>query len=201
MKRWIKLSEYAKIIGYRYITVWKKYKEGKINPTRKEGSRILVMIDDDEMFPMSAKKNRVAIYARVSDNDSKDNLARQKEGLENYATMRGYRIVKSIKEVGSGLNDSRTKLVKLLENPNEDDILLVEHKDRLTRFGFNYIATLLKSMNKRVEVANAAEENSNLIEDMISIVYSFSVRLYGSRRAKRIKDETKKAINESDRAK
>lgn len=200
MKRWIKLSEYAKLIGYRYITIWKKYKEGKINPTRKEGNRVLVMIDDDEMFPISAKANRVAIYARVSDNDSKDNLARQKERLENYATMRGYRIVKSIKEVGSGLNDSRTKLVKLLENPNEYDILLVEHKDRLTRFGFNYIVTLLKSMNKRVEVANVTEENSNLIEDMISIVYSFSTRLYGTRRAKRIKDETKKAINESDRA-
>ena len=55
-------------------------------------------------------------------------------------------------------------------------------------------------MNKRVEVANASDENSNLIEDMISIVYSFSARLYGSRRAKHIKDETKKAINESDRA-
>ena len=91
-------------------------------------------------------------------------------------------------------------MVKLLENPNEYDILLVEYKDRLTRFGFNYIVTLLKSMNKRVEVANVTEENSNLIEDMISIVYSFSARLYGTRRAKRIKDETKKAINESDRA-
>ena len=194
MKRWVKLSEYAKLIGYRYITVWKKYKEGKITPTRKEGNRVLVMIDEDEMFPLSSKNNRVAIYARVSDNDSKDNLARQQERLESYATMRGYRIVKSIKEVGSGLADSRTKLIKLLANPTEYDILLVEHKDRLTRFGFNYIATLLKS------VANASDENSNLIEDMISIVYSFSERLYGSRRAKHIKDETKKAINESDRA-
>ena len=55
-------------------------------------------------------------------------------------------------------------------------------------------------MNKRIEVANASDENSNLIEDMISIVYSFSERLYGSRRAKHIKDETKKAIHESDRA-
>ena len=200
MKRWVKLSEYAKLIGYRYITVWKKYKEGKIVPTRKEGNRVLVMIDEDEMFPLSSKNNRVAIYARVSDDDSKDNLARQQERLESYATMRGYRIVKSIKEVGSGLDDSRTKLIKLLANPTEYDILLVEHKDRLTRFGFNYIATLLKSMNKRVEVANASDENSNLIEDMISIVYSFSARLYGSRRAKYIKDETKKAINESDRA-
>lgn len=200
MKRWVKLSEYAKLIGYRYITVWKKYKEGKITPTRKEGNRVLVMIDEDEMFPLSSKNNRVAIYARVSDNDSKDNLVRQQERLESYATMRGYHIVKSIKEVGSGLDDSRTKLVKLLADPTEYDILLVEHKDRLTRFGFNYIETLLKSMNKRVEVANASEENSNLIEDMIFIVYSFSERLYGSRRAKHIKDETKKAINESDRA-
>jgi putative resolvase len=200
MKRWVKLSEYAKLIGYRYITVWKKYKEGKITPTRKEGNRVLVMIDEDEMFPLSSKNNRVAIYARVSDNDSKDNLARQQERLENYATMRGYRIVKSIKEVGSGLDDSRTKLAKLLADPTEYDILLVEHKDRLTRFGFNYIETLLKSMNKRVEVANASDENSNLVEDMISIVYSFSARLYGSRRAKHIKDQTSKAINESDRA-
>nr|DAR81444.1 MAG TPA: hypothetical protein [Caudoviricetes sp.] len=200
MKRWIKLSEYAKLIGYRYITVWKKYKEGKITPTRKEGNRVLVMIDEDEMFPLNSKNNRVAIYARVSDNDSKDNLARQQERLENYATMRGYRIVKSIKEVGSSLDDNRTKLVKLLADPTEYDILLVEHKDRLTRFGFNYIDTLLKSMNKSVEVANASDENSDLVEDMISIVYSFSDRLYGSRRAKHIKDETKKAINESDRA-
>ena len=113
--------------------------------------------------------------------------------------MRGYRIVKSIKEVGSSLDDSRTKLVKLLADPTEYDILLVEHKDRLTRFGFNYIDTLLKSMNKRVEVANASDENSNLIEDMVSIVYSFSARLYGSRRAKHIKDETQKVISESDK--
>lgn len=200
MKRWIKLSEYAKLIGYRYITVWKKYKEGKITPTRKEGNRVLVMIDEDEMFPLSSKNNRVAIYARVSDDDSKDNLARQQERLKSYATMRGYRIVKSIKEVGSGLDDDRTKLIKLLADPTEYDILLVEHKDRLTRFGFNYIATLLKSMNKRVEVANVSGENSDLVEDMISIVYSFSDRLYGSKRAKHIKEETKKAINESDRA-
>ena len=55
MKRWVKLSEYAKLIGYRYITVWKKYKEGKITPTRKEGNRVLVMIDEDEMFPLSSK--------------------------------------------------------------------------------------------------------------------------------------------------
>ena len=90
MKRWIKLSDYAKLIGYKYLTVWKKYKEGKIKPVRKEGNRILVLIDEDEMFPVSIKNNRVAIYSRVSDNDSKDNLIRQKERLENYAVMRGY---------------------------------------------------------------------------------------------------------------
>ena len=192
MKRWVKLSEYAKLIGYRYITVWKKYKEGKITPTRKEGNRVLVMIDEDEMFPLSSKNNRVAIYARVSDNDSKDNLARQQERLESYAKMRGYRIVKSIKEVGSSLDDSRTKLLKLLADPTEYDILLVEHKDRLTRFGFNYIDTLLKSMNKRVEVANASDENSDLVEDMISIVDAFSDRLDGLRKHKK---EIKEFIN------
>ena len=69
--------------------------------------------------------------------------------------------------------------------------------DRLTRFGFNYVSILFKTMGKRVEIANMTEENSNLIEDMISIVYSFSARLYGARRAKRIKDGTKRVIGES----
>ena len=114
--------------------------------------------------------------------------------------MRGYKIVKVVKEIGSGVNDHRPKLEKLLKEHKDYSILLVEHKDRLTRFGFNYIELMMKALGKNVEVVNLSDENSNLIEDMISIVYSFSARLYGSRRAKHIKEETKKAINESDRA-
>lgn len=195
MIRWIKLSEYAKMLGLKYQTVWLRYKRGQIKNTKFDNNRVYVCIDESEIFPIKGG-NKVAIYARVSDNASKDNLNRQVKRLTEYATMRGYKIVKVVKEIGSGVNDHRPKLEKLLNDHKDYSILLVEHKDRLTRFGFNYIELMMKALGKNVEVVNLSDENSNLIEDMISIVYSFSARLYGSRRAKQIKDITSKAIKD-----
>lgn len=195
MIRWVKLSEYAKMLGLKYQAVWLKYKRGQIKNTKFDNNRVYVCIDEDEIFPIKGG-NKVAIYARVSDNASKDNLNRQVKRLTEYATMRGYKIVKVVKEIGSGVNDHRPKLEKLLNEYKDYSILLVEHKDRLTRFGFNYIELMMKALGKNVEVVNLSDENSNLIEDMISIVYSFSARLYGARRAKQIKDITNKAIKD-----
>ena len=82
----------------------------------------------------------MVLYSRVSSDENKDNLDRQMERLKMFAIAKGYQIVKEVKEIGSGLNDNRQKLNNLFEKElNSFDILLVEHKDRLTRFGFNYI--------------------------------------------------------------
>ena len=63
---------------------------------------------------------------------------------------------------------------------------MVEHKDRLTRFGFRYIETLLELQDRKIEVVNLAENNKeDLLHDLASIVYSFCAQLYGQRRAKR----------------
>lgn len=79
--------------------------------------------------------------------------------------------------------------------------MLVEHKDRLTRFGFNYIETLLETKGIKIEIINEAiEEKADLIEDLVSIITSFCARIYGQRRTKRktekiievIKSETSK---------
>lgn len=113
--------------------------------------------------------------------------------LRNYATVRGYKIVSETVEVGSGLNDQRQKLLDLLKKDNYE-ILLVEHKDRLTRFGFNYIETLLERNNQRIEVVNVAtEEKEDLINDLVSIITSFCARIYGQRRTKR---KTEQLIND-----
>ena len=197
MIRWVKLSEYAKMLGLKYQAVWLKYKRGQIKNTKFDNNRVYVCIDEDEIFPIKGG-NKVAIYARVSDNASKDNLNRQVKRLTEYATMRGYKIVKVVKEIGSGVNDHRPKLEKLLKEHKDYSILLVEHKDRLTRFGFNYIELMMKALGKNVEVVNLSDENSNLVEDIISIVYSFSAILYGAMRAKQIKDITNKAIKDEN---
>src|SRR5947209_11063104 len=97
----------------------------------------------------------------------------------------GYRVVKLVKEVGSGVNESRPKLLSLLRDPLITRVV-VEHKDRLTRFGFRYIETLLEIQGRTIEVVNPAENSKeDLLHDLASIVYSICARLYGQRRAKR----------------
>ena len=77
--------------------------------------------------------------------------------------------------------------------------LIVEHKDRLTRFGFNYIETLLKKQNKQIEVVNKAEDEvSDLMQDLISIIYSFSARMYGLRQSKRKTEKIIKCLEDDN---
>jgi len=190
----IKLSEYAKLHSVTYRTAWNWYKAGKIRDAFKdEYGNILVKIKEETPI-----ENRVAIYARVSSNENKKNLEAQADRLKQYAIAKGYQIVYVVKEVGSGVNDNRKKLLSLLQK-DDYGILLVEHKDRLTRFGFNYIKSLLEKEKKRIEVVNEAEDNkSDLMQDLISILYSFSARLYGLRRSKRKTEKIIRCLKEDD---
>ena len=89
-----------------------------------------------------------------------------------------------VKEIGSGVNDARPKLLRLMTDPTISWIV-VEHKDRLTRFGFNYIEQLRVMQGRQVEVVNLAENGKeDLIQDFVSIVTSFCARLYGQRRCR-----------------
>ncbi|MEO9123910.1 MAG: IS607 family transposase, partial [Microcoleus sp.] len=134
----MKLPDYAKAIGISYTTAWRWWKANKLpHPARQTESGSIIV---DYLPPVSSaqiKKNRVAIYSRVSSSENKDNLNRQSKRLTEYAVANGYQIVRNVKEIGSGLNDSRKQLEALLQQ-NDYDILLVEHKDRLARFGTNY---------------------------------------------------------------
>src|SRR6185437_11312968 len=113
------------------------------------------------------------------------NLDTQAERVVAYCAARGYQIHQIVKEIGSGINDSRPKFLDLLAN-KDLTVIVVEHKDRATRFGFRYLETLLAQQGRRIEVVNLADNGKeDLIADLVSIVYSFAARLYGQRRAKR----------------
>ena len=100
-----------------------------------------------------------------------------------------------IKEIGSGVNDNRKKLNKLLAL-DEPLHIVVEHKDRLTRFGFNYIETLIESKGGAITVVNkSANDTQELVDDLLAIVYSFAARLYSKSRAKNIKEAVADAIS------
>ena len=186
----IKLSTFAKLNNVTQRTVWNWMAKGLINFERTLTNRILILVDEDNP---TIKKRRVAIYARVSSSENKSNLERQKHRLISYANAKGYQIEKVISEIGSGLNDNRPKLEKLLTDKTID-IIIVEHKDRLARFGVNYIEKLLALDDRKIEIVNPQmNERDDLMQDFVSIITSFCARLYGKRRTKR---QTEKIIEE-----
>ena len=96
---------------------------------------------------------------------------------------------KIVKEIGSSVNDGRPKLLALLEDQSIT-LIVVEHQDRATRFGFRYLDTLLRGQGRAIAVVNLAEnDQEDLLADLTAILNSFTARLYGQRRAKR-KTET-----------
>jgi predicted site-specific integrase-resolvase len=182
----MKLSTYAKQQGVRYETAWRWFRDGKITGRRVGAHTILV---EEGQAPPEPEAGKVAIYARVSSAENKSNLDSQAERLLAYAAAKGYQVAKVVKEIGSGVNDARPKFLSLLEDPSITTIV-VEHKDRASRFGVRYIDSLLRVQGRSLEVVNLAENGTeDLLADLSSIVYSFCARLYGQRRAKR-KTET-----------
>lgn len=177
----MKLSQFAKQQGISYSTALRWWKAGAIRGYQAPSGTIIV----EALGSVPRPEERVAIYARVSEASHRENLEQQAERLTQYCTVRGYQVVKLVKEVGSGVNDSRPKLLSLLRDPLITR-LVVEHQDRLTRFGFRYIETLLEVQGRTIEVVNPADNNrEDLLHDLASIVYSICARLYGQRGAKR----------------
>jgi putative resolvase len=188
----MKLSEYAKAKGVRYETAWRWFRDGQIKGRRF--GRTIIVEEEEAVIDISSKK--VAIYARVSSTENKSNLDSQAERLVAYCMAKGYQIAKVVKEIGSGVNDSRPKFLSLLADQSIN-LIVVETSDRGTRFGFGYIETLLKAMDREIEVVNTAENGTeDLLADLISIIDSFCARLYGQRRAKR---KTEKIVAELDK--
>lgn len=177
----MKLSQYAKQQGISYSTALRWWHQGVIRGYQAPSGTIIV---EAEAKPHT-REDRVAIYARVSSAEQRENLERQVERLVQYCTVRGYQVTQIVKEIASGVTDSRPKLLALLKD-HQTTRIVVEHKDRLTRFGFRYLETLLELQGRTIEVVNVAEnDKEDLIADLVAIVYSFTARLYGQRRAKR----------------
>lgn len=183
----MKLSQWAKQNSVSYRTAWNHFKAGKIQGAYQLSSGTVVVPDD------ALKEEFTVVYTRVSSSKNKENLKKQSERLVDFCLANGWEVNLIIKEIGSGLNDNRRQLLKILED-GEATRIVVEHKDRLTRFGFRYIEVLCKHINCKLVVVNQAENNEeDLVQDFVSIIKSFCAKIYGQRRGRR---KTEKIIEE-----
>jgi predicted site-specific integrase-resolvase len=187
-----KISSYAKIHKVTVRTVWNWIRLGKVETERTKTGGWLVVENEEQ------KDQIVCVYARVSSSENKDNLEKQKERLISFANAKGYKVDKVVTEIGSGLNDNRPKLEKILLDKSIN-LIIVEHKDRLARFGINYIEKLLQLDNRKIEFINPTDnERDDLMQDFVSIITSFTARLYGQRRTKRKTEQLIKELESND---
>lgn len=178
----IKLSGYAKRHGICYRTAYDHFRKGLIVGAYQLPTGTVVILDN---YTNPNKTEKVVTYARVSSSENKDNLLRQSERLVGFCNAKGWSVSEAIQEIGSGLNDGRPKLLKILKN-REATKLVVEHKDRLARFGVNYIKQCCEAFNCELIVVNEVEGGKeDIIQDFISIITSFCARIYGHRKSKR----------------
>ena len=187
----MKLSEYAKKNSVTYQTAWNHFKSGKI-PNARQLITGTVVIDESQQ---ANDNDYVIVYARVSSSENKSNLDAQAERLTQYCEAVGLTVSEVVKECASGLNDSRPKLSKIFRDRKATKII-VEHKDRLTRFGYNYIELLYPEC--KIIVVDPCEDKQDLFEDFISLVTSFCARIYGRRRSRRKTEQIIEALNDTE---
>lgn len=181
----MKLSEWAKENGISYKTAWRWFKNGMLPVHAEQLASGTILVKNQQ--PDTTK---VTLYARVSSSDQKADLDRQIARLVQFANGKGLVVAQTVTEIGSGLNGHRSKLMKLLQDP-QIALILVEHRDRLMRFGSEYVEAALAAYGRKLMVADPAELKDDLVQDMIEVLTSFCARLYGRRSAK---NKAKKAV-------
>jgi putative resolvase len=187
----MKLSDYAREEGVHYITAYRWWRQGKLPvPARQLPSGTIVV---DRPRPIAAG---VAVYARVSSSDQREDLDRQVGRLAGWATAEGFAVSATVAEVGSGLNGSRSKLKRLLADPAIGTVV-VEHRERLARFGVEYVEAALAAQGRRLVVVEEREIDGDLVGDITEVLTSMCARLYGRRSAKRRVERAMQAASEA----
>ena len=207
-KEYYKTGELAKMIGKQTRTVQSYCIKGDINSIIIPSGKRIISRDEVIKYLRSSNllyedDNKIdLIYARVSTNEQKNrgDLDRQINYIIREIIAKNPKNLKVFSEVGSGLNDNRTELKKLLDMIMNDEVdrIFILYKDRLTRFGFNYLEQICNKFGtKIIVISEEIQEKSiqeELAEDIISIIHSFSSKLYGMRN--KIKEKLDKELSD-----
>jgi putative resolvase len=181
----MKLSEWARKQGISYKTAWRWARQGKMPVPFEQTPTGTILVREPE-----PEAQTVALYARVSSADQKEDLDRQIARLVAYTGEQDWAVTRAVPEIGSGLNGHGPQFLRLLSDPKVGTIV-VEHRDRLMRVGFEYVEAALVAQGRRIVVVEPGEVKDDLVQDMIEVLTSFGARLYGRRSAR---NKAKKAL-------
>lgn len=180
-------------------TVWKWCRTGKMPvPVERTPSGMWLVHDPkyETPVPSDTKQSRTVCYARVSSADQKADLQRQVDRLKAFALSMGVEAPEIVTETGSGMDDKRRKLKRLLADPTVG-MIIVEHRDRLACMNAGLVESALKAQNRRLIVVDDKELDDDLVRDMAEMLTSFCARLYGRRAAANKAKAALKAVEDA----
>lgn len=201
-----KPSEFAELLNVSVKTLQRWDREGILVAKRTPTDRRYYTYD--QYLEYKGIKQQVdrknVIYTRVSTNNQKDDLKNQISFLQQFTNAKGIIVDEIIEDVGSGLNYNRKKWNKLIDRcmKNEIDSIIITHKDRFIRFGYEWFEKFLSKFDVKLIVVNNEflSPQEELIQDIISILHVFSCRIYGLRKyKKRIREDEEIAKSLQDR--
>ncbi|WDL96172.1 IS607 family transposase [Alicyclobacillus sp. ALC3] len=198
MEKTYKPHEFAGLLNVTVRTLQRWDTEGKLKAYRTPTDRRFYTheqyLECIGKSVTNTAKGRSVIYARVSNQGQKDDLANQVHFLREFVNARGIIVDEVIQEIGSGLNYKRKKWNELLQLAFDGKVsrIFVSHKDRFVRFGFDWFETFLTSRGVEMVIVNneTLSPQEEMVQDLISIIHVFSCRIYGLRKyKKKIKDD------------
>jgi putative resolvase len=200
MSKLLTIKQASEYLNVSQDTLRKWDKSGKLNSLTTSGGHRRYLQEDLDKFIGINNFNKediniVATYSRVSSHEQKQkgDLDRQSQRLSEYCAKKKYNVGYIIKDIGSGLSDTRVGFIKLSNLVINKKIskIIIEHRDRLTRFQYSFIEMMYKSYG--VEIIhiekNDVTQEEDLVTDIISLMASFSGKIYGRRSAERRKNK------------
>ncbi len=175
----MKITDWARHAGIHPKTARRWFHQGVLPAPARQLSTGTILVD----APPEANGAAVALYARVASWEHRADLDRQLGRLSAWAARTGLAVVRTEAEVGSGLTGRRRRLMRLLADPTIATIV-VEHRDRLARFGVEYLEAALGAQGRRVVVTDPGETTDDLEREIVDVLTAFCARLYGRRSAR-----------------
>ena len=186
----ISTGQAAKLLGVTVKTLQRWEREGRLIPIARTDSnrRLYTELQLREFIGLRhavAAPTRLVAYCRVSSAAQKPDLANQRKVLEEFVVARGLANVEFVEEIGGGLNFKRKRFLALMDEIGRGEIktLILAHRDRLTRFGFEWFEHFAKSNGCELLVLNQERlsPEQEMVQDLMTIVHCFSSRLDGLR--------------------
>ena len=191
--RRISLTAWGRLYGFNKATTSRLHHAGKLPPELQ-----IEQLPNGRYYVVVPAQNdgRLVVYARVSSADQKEDLDRQVGRVVEWVTQQGLRPDDVVKEIGSGLNGNRLRLRRLVADHTVSTIV-VEHRERLCRFGFQYVKAALAGRGARILVMEDGELEDDLVRDVTEVMTSLCARLYDRRSARRRAERALAAAREA----